>query len=91
MPIKHLTQGIEHFDEWFGAYLPSSFPCASSPAAPSRACQPARRRVPRRAGSTRSGLWVDLGVYGAPRLAAGLAWDAHPHPHPRPHPPHSSR
>ena len=96
MPIKHLTQGIEHFDEWFGAYPLLVFPVRLfSRGALSGFVNPRADECHDEHGSTRSGLWVDLGVYGAPRLVkAGLVWDAHPHPHPRPHPhphPHANQ
>lgn len=86
MPLHRLAEGVQNFDKWFGVYPLLVFPVrifdrgalsgflspdASELDLPQhQPLHPSGKRVP-------SGLWVDLGAYGVPRLIKqGKAWDA---------------
>jgi len=87
MPMHRLSEGVQKFDKWFGVYPLLVFPVRifdrgaisgflrpePSELDKVEECQPYHpggKPVP-------SGLWVDLGAYGVPRLVRqGRPWNA---------------
>lgn len=86
MPMHRLAEGVRRFDDWFGVYPLLVFPVrifdrgpmsgflrpepAELDEAKHQPVHPSGKQVP-------SGLWVDLGAYGVPRLVKeGKSWDA---------------
>ena len=86
MPTHRLAEGVRRFDDWFGVYPLLVFPVrifdrgpmsgflrpepAELDEAKHQPVHPSGKQVP-------SGLWVDLGAYGVPRLVKeGKSWDA---------------
>ena len=87
MPMRRLAEGIAKFDDWFGAYPLLVFPVRifdHSKAVEGKASGVSHRtsgfltpRAEECDADGRSGLWVDLGAYGVPRLVKeGQVWDA---------------
>ena len=86
MPIRRLSEGVAKFDDWFGAYPLLVFPVrifdhsAAVAGASGVAHATSGFLTPRAEECDRdgkSGLWVDLGAYGVPRLVKeGQVWDA---------------
>ena len=75
MPLKHLEEGVEKFDDWFGVYPLLVFPI--------RVYGRGKHSgflTPRNQGDVLPGkdygMWVDLGAYGVPRaVKQGKPWD----------------
>jgi len=86
MPMHRLSEGVEKFDKWFGVYPLLVFPvrmfdrgAMSGFLRPDPSELDTVEHQPKHpSGKTvASGLWVDLGAYGVPRLIKeGKSWDA---------------
>jgi len=86
MPMHRLAEGVDRFDEWFGVYPLLVFPVRmfdrgdkSGFLRPNqRELDQAEHQPKHSSGkAVPSGLWVDLGAYGVPRLIKqGKSWDA---------------
>jgi len=77
MPMRRLPEGIDKFDEWFGAYPLLVFPVRIFNRGKLSGLLTPRAEECDAANGRESGLWVDLGAYGVPRnVKAGLDWDA---------------
>mmetsp|Transcript_3665 Transcript_3665/g.10525 ORF Transcript_3665/g.10525 Transcript_3665/m.10525 type:complete len:577 (-) Transcript_3665:395-2125(-) len=75
MPIRHLGEGVERFDDWYGVYPLLVFPIRVYDRGDlSGFLKPEKKNL---LPGKNYGIWVDLGAYGAPRrVKQGKNWDA---------------
>lgn len=75
MPIRHLAEGVDKFDDWYGVYPLLVFPIKVVDRGDlSGFLKP---RSDNLIAGKDYGIWVDLGAYGAPReVKEGRSWDA---------------
>jgi delta24-sterol reductase len=74
MPLKHLEEGINKFDGWFGVYTLLVFPLRIYGRGKHSGFLTPRQEdlLP----GKDFGMWVDLGAYGVPRnVKEGKPWD----------------
>jgi len=77
MPMHRLPEGVQKFDEWFGAYPLLVFPVRFFNRGEQSGFIHPKPESGGLEADGKSGLWVDLGAYGVPRdVRAGLVWDA---------------
>ena len=74
MPLKHVEEGIEKFDEWYGNYPMLVFPIrVYDRGVNSGFLTPNKKHL---LPGKNYGIWVDIGAYGVPRnVRAGKPWD----------------
>jgi len=75
IPLKHLKEGIDKFDSWFGVYPLLVFPMRIYGRGKHSGFLTPRQEnmLP----GKNYGMWVDLGAYGVPRsVKQGKRWDA---------------
>lgn len=77
MPLKHLKEGVEKFDEWFGVYPLLVFPIRIYGRGKHSGFLTPKSDDDLLPGKD-YGMWVDLGAYGVPReVKQGRPWDPH--------------